>query len=307
MNNTHSQSMLDPGSAAAALIHELGLWMYIGGGLALALVVALTLYGAFSAPRPVSERAWIVGGGLVFPSVVLAALLAYALYVGSSLSAPPAGARAIDVVGKQWWWEVRYPVAGGSVRLANELRIPAGRPMEIVLSSDDVIHSFWVPALAGKVDMIPGRVTRIFIEAREPGVYRGQCAEFCGMQHGWMAFYVVALPEQEYSAWLEQQAAPAAEPADAFLARGRERFLAEGCGTCHSVRGTPAAGTQGPDLTHVGGRLSLGAGRLGTGAGALAAWIADPQHLKPGNLMPATRTLAGEDLRALASYLESLK
>jgi cytochrome c oxidase subunit 2 len=122
-----------------------------------------------------------------------------------------------------------------------------------------------------------------------------------------MAFYVVALPEPEYRAWLEQQAAPAPEPAEPFLARGRERFLAEGCGTCHSIRGTAAAGTQGPDLTHVGGRLSIGAGRLGNGAGALAAWIADPQHLKPGNLMPATKTLPGEDLRALAAYLESLK
>jgi cytochrome c oxidase subunit 2 len=301
------QSMLHPGSAAAQLIHELGLWLYAGSGLILALVVALALYGAFSAPRPVSERAWIIGGGLVFPVVVLAALLAYALYVGSFLSAPPAAARPVDVVGKRWWWEVSYPVEGGRVLLANELRVPVGKPVELALSTDDVIHSFWVPALAGKVDMIPGRVNRLVITAREPGVYRGQCAEFCGMQHGWMAFYVVALPEADYLAWLERQARPAAEPADPFLRRGRDLFLAEGCGACHSVRGTPAAGRLGPDLTHVGGRLSIAAGLLGNGAGPLAAWIADPQHLKPGSLMPATRPLEGEDLRALASYLASLQ
>ncbi|MEK6244668.1 MAG: cytochrome c oxidase subunit II [Pseudomonadota bacterium] len=307
MKQGRIQSMLDPGSAAAALIHELGIWLYAGSGLVLVLVVALALYGAFSAPRKVAEKAWIVGGGIVFPAIVLAALLVYAIHVGHALSGPPARAADIEVVGKRWWWEVRYATGGGHAVLANELRIPVGKPLEIALSTDDVIHSFWVPALAGKVDMIPGRTNRIVVEAREPGIYRGQCAEFCGAQHAWMAFYVVALPEEEFRAWLARQAAPAAEPADAFLLRGRDAFLREACAACHTIRGTAAAGTLGPDLTHVGGRLSIGAGVLGSGAAALAAWIADPQHLKPGNLMPETKTLTGEDLRALASYLESLK
>ncbi len=307
MNSKYPQSMLDPASVAATLIHELGLWLYVGGGLALALVVALTLYGAFSAPRRISEKRWLVGGGIVFPSVVLLALLAYGIHVGEALSGAEGRNSEIEVLGKQWWWDVRYISEKGDVVLANELRIPVGRPVQIALHSDDVIHSFWVPALAGKVDMIPGRTNRIVLQATTPGTYRGQCAEFCGAQHSWMAFYVVAEPEAEYRAWLARQATPAAEPANPFLARGRDTFLREACAGCHTVRGTSAKGKQGPDLTHVGGRLSIGAGVLGNGVGALAAWIADPQHIKPGNLMPATRTLAGEDLRALASYLESLK
>jgi cytochrome c oxidase subunit 2 len=298
------QSMLHPGSAAAHAIHELGIWIYVGGGLALAVVVALTLYGAFSAPRKVSERAWLVGGGIVFPSATLAILLGYALYVGHALSGPPQRSSDVEVTGYQWWWQVKY--ADGSV-LANELRIPVGRPMEISLVSADVIHSFWVPALAGKVDMIPGHRNRIVVKADAPGIYRGQCAEFCGVQHSWMAFYVVAEPQAEYDAWLARQAAPAAEPANAFLARGRDVFLREPCAACHTVRGTAAKGELGPDLTHVGGRLSIGAGVLKNGEAALAGWIADPQHVKPGNLMPATKTLPGEELRALAAWLESLK
>ena len=293
-----------PASAAAARIHELGLWLYWGVGLVTLVVVALMLYGVFTGPRKIAERRWLLGGGIVFPSVVLAALLAYALHVGHALSGPPQRSPDIVAIGHQFWWEVKY---SDNTILANELRIPVGKPIEIQLESADVIHSFWVPALAGKVDMIPGRKNRIVVEASAPGVYRGQCAEFCGAQHTWMAFYVVALPEAEYRAWLALQASPTAPPADAFLARGRDAFLREGCGACHSIRGTAAAGKQGPDLTHVGGRLSIGAGVLGNGPAALAGWIADPQHVKPGNLMPATKTLPGEELRALASYLESLK
>jgi cytochrome c oxidase subunit 2 len=187
------------------------------------------------------------------------------------------------------------------------LYIPVGRPVEVALRSDNVIHSFWVPALAGKVDMIPGRTNRLVIEARVPGVFRGQCAEYCGLQHAWMAFYVVAVPEAAYRQWRTDQAAPAIEPADATLRRGREAFLREGCGACHAVRGTPANGTLGPDLTHVGSRLSLAAGRLDNHAGTLAGWIADSQGIKPGNLMPSMNVFSGEELRAVAAYLESLK
>ena len=244
---------------------------------------------------------------MVFPIVVLAALLVYAIHTGQALSGPPERPPDIELVGKQWWWEVRYATEAGPAVLANELRVPVGKPVEIALSTTDVIHSFWVPALAGKVDMIPGRTNRIVIEAREAGIFRGQCAEFCGAQHSLMAMYVVAVTEYEYRQWLARQVSPAAEPANAIAHQGREVFLREGCAKCHTIRGTAAAGKLGPDLTHVGGRLSIAAGTLANGAGALAAWIADPQHLKPGNLMPATKTLPGEDLRALATYLEALK
>ncbi len=302
------QSVLDPASGPAGLIHELGLVLYIGAAAILLLVLALALYGAFSRPREISAKAWVIGGGVIFPTVVLGVLIIHALHVGNALSVGPASAAEIEVTGKMWWWEVRYRVGGrdGAV-LANELYIPVGRPVELALRSDNVIHSFWVPALAGKVDMIPGRTNRLVIEARAPGVFRGQCAEYCGMQHAWMAFYVVAVPEAAYRQWLADQAAPAREPADALLRRGRDAFLREGCGACHTVRGTPANGTPGPDLTHVGSRLSLAAGRLDNHAGTLAGWIADSQGIKPGNLMPSMNVFSGEDLRAVAAYLESLK
>ncbi len=306
------QSVLDPASAAAELIHELGLVLYIGAAVILALVLALALYGAFSRPREISAKMWVIGGGVVFPTVVLTALLICEIHIGNALSAGAPRPAEIEVTGKLWWWEVRYgkgnTSGGGSQAvLANELYIPVGRPVEIALRTDNVIHSFWVPALAGKVDMIPGRTNRLVLEARVPGVYRGQCAEYCGMQHAWMAFYVVAVPEEVYRQWLAGQAAPARETADAFLLRGRDVFLREGCGACHTIRGTPANGMLGPDLTHVGSRLSLAAGRLDNHTGTLAGWIADSQGIKPGNLMPSISTLSGEDLRAVAAYLENLK
>jgi len=325
------QSALHPASDAASAIHQLTIVLTVGACAILVLVIALALYGALSGPRKVSAGAWVIGGGIVFPVVVLAVLLVHALRVGHALSAPPARPADIEITGKMWWWDVRYRVADEtpdvgsprppgrnkpnagqapepkSVVLANELYIPVGRPVEIALKSDNVIHSFWVPALAGKVDMIPGRTTRIVVQAREPGVYRGQCAEYCGIQHSWMAFYVVAVPGEEYERWLANQAAPAKEPEQPFLRQGRDAFLGGGCGACHTVRGTPAAGTLGPDLTHLGSRRSIAAGRLDNHAGTLAGWIADPQSIKPGNLMPPTTVYTGEELRAVAAWLESLK
>jgi cytochrome c oxidase subunit 2 len=303
------QSALHPASDAASAIHQLTIVLTVGAGAILVLVMALAVYGALSGPRKISAGAWVIGGGIVFPVVVLAALLVHALRVGHALSAPPARPADIEITGKMWWWEVRYAAADGgrAAVLANELYVPVGQPVEIALKSDNVIHSFWVPALAGKVDMIPGRTTRIVVQAREPGVYRGQCAEYCGIQHSWMAFYVVAVPREEYERWLANQAAPAKEPEQAFLRQGRDAFLSGGCGACHTVRGTPAAGTLGPDLTHLGSRRSIAAGRLDNHAGTLAGWIADPQSIKPGNLMPPTTVYTGEELRAVAAWLESLK
>jgi cytochrome c oxidase subunit 2 len=303
------QSALAPASAAAEAIDQLGLVLFAGGAAILALVLALAAIGALGPPRRTKAGPWLIGGGLVFPVVVLGALLGYALHMGSALSVVASRPTEIEVTGRMWWWEVRYVDAAtrANITLANELYVPIGRPIEIALRSDNVIHSFWVPALAGKVDMVPGRTNRLVVRAREAGVFRGQCAEYCGTQHAWMAFYVVAVPEEAYRQWLARQAAPAAEPADAFHAQGRRAFLREGCGACHTVRGTPAAGTLGPDLTHVGSRLSLGAGRLDNHVGTLAGWIADSQTLKPGNLMPAMNVFSGEDLRAVAAYLESLK
>ena len=303
------QSALHPASDPAALIHELGLVLYLGTAAIFVLVMALVLYGALSGPRKVSARAWIIGGGIVFPVTVLVALFLYALQVSHALSVAPPRAAEIEITGRMWWWDIRYndERSGSPIATANELYIPVGRPVEVALRTEDVIHSFWVPALAGKVDMIPGRTNRLVLHAREAGVYRGQCAEYCGMQHSWMALHVVAVPESDYRAWLGRQATPARQPADAQLRRGRDLLLRENCGTCHAIRGTPAAGTAGPDLTHVGSRHSLAAGRLKNDAAALAAWIAGSQSIKPGNLMPSTTAYTGEELRLVAAYLESLQ
>jgi cytochrome c oxidase subunit 2 len=185
------------------------------------------------------------------------------------------------------------------------MHIPVGRNVRVLLESPDVIHSFWVPSLAGKMDLVPGRENTLVFRADRPGVYRGQCAEFCGLQHSHMAFMVMADDEASYRRWANKQKAEAAMPQDADALAGKAVFLRKQCAACHTVRGTPAAGTTGPDLTHVGSRRTIGAGLLETTRGSLAAWIADPQTLKPGNNMPLV-PLTGEELRQVSAYMEGL-
>jgi cytochrome c oxidase subunit II len=185
--------------------------------------------------------------------------------------------------------------------------LPVNRPVELVLSSTDVIHSFWAPSLAGKVDMIPGRTTRLLMQTSEVGVFRGQCAEYCGGQHALMSLFVVTQEPAEFDAWLSRQAQPVSEPRDAFFKVGYDAFFKGDCHTCHTVRGTPAEGTDGPDLTHVGGRKSLAAGALNNHIGTMAGWIAGAQDIKPGNKMPSDPIFTGEELRALAAWLGNLE
>jgi cytochrome c oxidase subunit 2 len=271
--------------------------------------MCLAIYGMLASERRIQASRWLIGGGIVFPIVTLSALLVYSLTMGNALDlhAPPDALR-IRVVGKQWWWEVRYESPGGAtVVLANELHIPVGRPVVVELATDDVIHSFWAPSLAGKVDMIPGRVNRLVLKVDEPGVYRGQCAEYCGGQHALMAFYVIVEGESTFSAWLDRQAQPAAQPNEPFLSVGREMFFRGECQRCHTVRGTQARGADGPDLTHVGSRHSLAAGVLRNHIGTMAGWIAGAQEVKPGNKMPAMNVYSGRELRALSAWLTSLE
>jgi cytochrome c oxidase subunit 2 len=250
----------------------------------------------------------IVAGGIVFPAVVLTALLIYSLArAGALYDREPPSVR-IAVVGHQWWWHVAYLDAQGKVDFvtANELHIPVGKSVEIALESADVLHSFWVPNLAGKLDLVPGKDNRMRLSAARPGAWRGQCAEYCGGPHAQMAFFVVAAEESEFEAWREAQRRPARAPETEAARKGREVFLAR-CAACHTVRGTPARGELGPDLTHVGSRRSIGAGILPNNTGAIGGWIASSQHIKPGNLMPSFEHFSGEELRALAAYVESLK
>ena len=224
----------------------------------------------------------------------------------ASLSAPHA--TVVKVTGYQWWWDVEYEnaVPGRRVTTANEIHIPAGEPVLVRLASNDVIHSFWVPNLHGKRDMIPGHDSEIWIQADRPGVYRGQCAEFCGHQHAHMGFLVIAEPRQAFDAWYERQLQPAALPATPLQQRGRQLVETLPCALCHNLQGTDASGRTGPDLTHLASRRTLAAGTLPNTPGNLAGWILDPQTVKPGNHMPAN-SMASGDLQALLAYLGSLK
>jgi cytochrome c oxidase subunit 2 len=306
------QSALDPAGGDAWGVYWLTVVMTVGATLIFGFVTALLLYAIFAPPE---RRAWlgtrrtIVYGGLAFPIVTLSLLLPYGLIVMRNTDVPQSGALQIEVIGEQYWWRVRYLGERDQAEFstANELVVPIGRPITVSVTAADVIHSFWIPNLGGKIDMIPGRINRFNFTAERRGIYRGVCAEFCGAQHARMAFDVVALGPAEFETWRQSQAKPAQGPTIPFLARGRDLFRSGGCGSCHVVRGTEANGQFGPDLTHVGSRRTIGAGQFPNNIGTLAGWIANVQHIKPEAKMPSYGSLTGEDLRALAGYLESLK
>ena len=301
-----AQSALDPAGRSAERIASLFWWMVAGSAVIWLAVVAGIVY-ALRTRRHHTERSagiLIVGAGLIAPTVILTILLVFGLALLPDLLASPRGALRIHVSGEQYWWRVRYLLPSGEqFELANEIRIPVGDPVEILLESPDVIHAFWIPPLAGKVDMIPGRVNRLTLEPKRTGVFRGVCAEFCGTSHALMAFDAVVLERDAFRVWLAQQRRPAAMR----QSRGLELFLANGCDACHVIRGTPAAGVIGPDLTHVGSRLRLGAGTLKNDHDALSQWLVDTDRVKPGVLMPAYRMLPPQDIHAIAEYLEALQ
>ncbi len=306
------QSALHPQSESAGRVAEITWVLFTGGAIIFVLVGILLALALCGPPRLrvlLRQPSLVVGGGIIFPVVVLTALLIYTLSAGSTMlkaDTPPAA--RIEVVGEMWWWRVRYLDSEGLAlfETANDIRMPAGLPVELVLKSDNVIHSFWVPNLAGKLDMVPGHVNRLRIQAQEPGLFRGQCAEYCGAQHAKMMVDVQVLSADDFQSWVASQREPAHEPAGATLALGKQVFM-QNCVQCHAIRGTLANGTSGPDLTHVGSRLSLAAGVLPNNVGALAGWIAGSQHIKPGNAMPSFNQLSGENLRAVAQYMESLQ
>jgi cytochrome c oxidase subunit 2 len=300
-----SQSTLTPHSGPAHDIATLWWVMFAGSVVVFAVVTTLLLIGALrrrGERRPVQSdtpfaRRLVLYGGAIVPLVVLVALFALVLHTIPSTSAAEArkGRLTIRVIGHQWFWEIRYPQSG--VVTANELHMPADVPVRIEARTADVIHSFWVPELNRKLDMIPGKQNDLLLETSRPGTYRGQCAEFCGLEHGLMAFSVVVQPRDRFQAWLAQQQQ---------TARGNDVFLSSGCGGCHTVRGTPADGTYAPDLTHIASRATLAAGTIANTPANLRRWIQNPQGIKPGNKMPALGLTAG-DLNAVVAYLETLK
>ncbi len=309
-----AQSALDPAGEEADKVATLFWVMTVGGLVIWALMVLVWLYASRLKRRTISEEAAgrvILWGGVAFPVVVLTALLTYALWLMPFLRPFADGEEAgyaprIEVVGHQFWWHVVYHHPDGSqVVSANEIRLPVGVRVELSLTSGDMIHSFWIPALGGKMDLIPGRINRLSLKATRAGTYRGQCTEFCGTSHALMAFSAVAMEPADFETWVEQRARISAGLGVA--GSGRAVFLREGCGDCHRVAGTEAKGVSGPDLSHIGSRLTLAAGQMENSEANLARFITHSGSTKPGSHMPAYPGLSPADLSALSAWLRGLK
>jgi cytochrome c oxidase subunit 2 len=259
-------------------------------------------------PHPGERTGWlvVVGAGVILPVTLIAALFVISdMFVIQTTQAPAAASTrlTVQVIGHQWWWELRYP--GTKAVTANELHIPVRTPVRVEVQTDDVIHSFWVPRLNRTIDMIPDQTNAIELYADAGGRYRGQCLEFCGLQHAHMSFYVYADPPATFRRWLAGQERPAAAPAGTAAQRGEQYFLHGACADCHTIRGTSASGVTGPDLTHLASRTTLGALTVPNTPADLKRWIAGSQDLKPGNQMPDLH-LSQAELRDLVAYLESL-
>ncbi|WP_297296027.1 cytochrome c oxidase subunit II [uncultured Methylovirgula sp.] len=284
------------------------------------IVTTLVLWGVLARRQPeqsigdvaVERRGtglgWL-GLGVGISAVLLLISVVWTMAVLAKVSAPPPGSNplTIEVTGQQWWWKARYLNADPSKVLttADEFHIPVGRPVRVKLIGADVIHSFWVPALTGKTETIPGQTNVTWLEADKPGRYRGQCTEYCGQQHAHMALFVIAESPAAFDKWLQDQLKSAPAPASPALVQDQQVFV-QHCGECHTVRGSMAGGSVAPDLTHLMSRTTLAAGTLPNTPGALAGWIADPQGQKPGTKMP-NLYLSGQELTAVTTYLQTLK
>lgn len=312
---TGTQSALDPAGVDAERIAMLWWWM-LGCGAAIWLAMTLISVYAMNAHRDEprireleTARWFIVGGGVVFPTLTLTLLLIYGLsLMPPLLKLGGTSAERIEVIGEQWWWRVRYHRPDGStIETANELNLAVGERVTIIAKATDVIHSFWIPSLAGKIDMIPGRTNFLGIEPTRTGTFRGACAEFCGASHAWMALHAVVVSPDTHHDWLEAQSRPARVAESAVERNGAEQFDTLGCGSCHTIRGSAADGTIGPDLTHVGSRVALGAAIMENELEDFERWIDHPDELKPEVNMPAYDMISPAERHALAVYLESLE
>jgi cytochrome c oxidase subunit 2 len=314
-----AQSVLSPAGAQASSIHQLWslmLWTTTIVGVVVLAFIAVALFRSTrlrptdniptTPERSLTRSVW---AATVLTVLTLLMLLAASIWIGRGVeSVEAATAVTVNIVGHQWWWEIEYEDAVASQRVltANELHIPINRPIVLKVSSRDVIHSFWVPNLQGKRDLIPGYITAIWLQADRPGVFRGQCAEFCGLQHAHMAFDVVAEPGADFDRWLEGMRKPAPSPETEDQRRGHAVFMSRRCAGCHAINGTEAYGQVGPDLSHIASRSTIGAGTLPNTPDHMDAWVKNPQASKPGNQMPPN-PLSEEESRALLAYLELLK
>lgn len=296
-------------------------WFTLGVSIVVCLLIAFLLWAAVRRGRGQNARTigstpvehgssgirWIKIG-LIISAVPLAVTLVWTMLTLAAIAGPPAHPQlTLDITARQWWWEVKYDSSQPAEQFttANEIHIPVGVPVLVRLHAADVIHSFWVPRLAGKTDVIPGQTNVSWLEAKEPGRYLGQCSEFCGYQHAHMAFEVVAQPKADFDRWRASQLEPASPPNTTQQTRG-QALVEYRCGLCHRVRGTDAGAVTAPDLTHVISRRTLAAGTLLNNPGNLAGWIQNPQVLKPGNQMP-NQNLSAQQLSDTVAYLETLQ
>jgi cytochrome c oxidase subunit II len=309
------QSILSTHSPQA---HKIALlWWWMLGAAAIVFIGALAMLAVawirretpglpFVGERENVSEAMVLLFGIGIPVVVLVVLFGFSdVYLVGQTSPPDrrSTAMTIDVIGHQWWWEVRYPASGAIT--ANEIHIPVGTRVNVVATTADVIHSFWVPGLNRKIDMVPGRQNRVLLYASRTGQFRGQCSQFCGFQHANMALKVFAQPGPAFRSWLTNMSAPAARPASASAARGAQRFMRSQCASCHTIAGTQAQGAVGPNLTHVATRTTLASGTIPNDRTELARWISNPQSIKPGVQMPDLG-LSQSQVAELTAYLESL-
>jgi cytochrome c oxidase subunit 2 len=310
------QNPLNPAGPQASSIAALTWWFFGVCAVVYVLVIGALAWALFRTRRasddsPGTERRLgvVVAAATLVTVVTLVVLTFASVVAGRGLLSPSGpGAITIDAIGHQWWWEFQYHDVSPNetVNSPNELHIPVGVPVVIKAMSRDVIHSFWVPNLHGKRDLVPGMVTHTWIQADRAGIYRGQCAEFCGHQHANMAFLVVAEPRDKFLQWIQHQRRGAPQPQSDLVRRGHDVFMSGPCVMCHTVRGTSAGSRVGPDLTHVASRQTIAAGTLSNTRGHRAGWVADSQSIKPGNRMPPN-LVSGEDLQAVLAYLETLR
>jgi len=310
----HIQSIIHPAGIEAARVSHLWWVMFavctiVWTAVALATLIAIRRGRGGTSAASESTLARSVAAAAAISVVALLVLLTESVVTGRALNTiRTADALRIKVTGNQWWWDVLYenPNPSLTVTAANEIHIPVGRPIVFDLYSNDVIHSLWIPNLQGKIDLVPGRATQLWLQADKAGIYRGQCAEYCGLQHAKMAFLVIAEPETQFQEWLLGNRGAAPEPKTPEQQRGRQVVERGPCAMCHAITGTLAGGRSAPDLTHVASRSTIGAGAVPNTPGYLLGWIADPQHIKPGNKMPSPG-LEADQLQAVIAYLETLK
>ncbi len=312
-SSPNHSNWLNPQGPDSANDSTLAWLMFALAALVFLVVVGLFLFAVFrfrrsrlqGEPSYINGSPLVLFGGVIIPGIILITLIVFSVTTLVANSAPASAKNlTINVTAMQWWWAAQYP--GQNFATADEIHIPVGQPVKVVLNSTDVIHSFWVPELNGKTDVIPGRTTTTYLKANKPGVYKGECAEFCGLQHANMNFEVVAQSTSAFTAWLAQQSQPAAIPTTPLEQAGMQNFLRPECMGCHTLRGTNATGTIGPDLTHVGSRLVLAGGALTNTNANLVRFLMDPQAVKPGTKMPDL-SLNLVTAQALAAYFESLK